>query len=142
MYFIYNVLEFNSTQSQQNLKYLLPDLWVISPRLAHLFNNIHISSNLSLNLTWKKRLWMMKILHCYIIIILLRSSVSNGRPYCYSIVSFSLLRSSVSNGRPYCYCIVSFSLFLLLFFFFLPILCRGFLGIGWVDFHEIFRTDR
>ena len=27
-------------------------------------------------------------------------------------------------------------------FFFLPILCRGFLWIGWVDFHEIFRTDR
>ena len=50
-------------------------------------------------------------------LLLLRSSVSNGRPYCYSIVSFSLLllRSSVSNGRPYCYCIVSFSL--LLFFF-------------------------
>ena len=29
---------------------------------------------------------------------------------------FSLLRSSVSNGRPYCFCKVSFSLF---FFFFL-----------------------
>ena len=28
--------------------------------------------------------------------VLLRSSVSNGRPYCYSPVSFSLLRSSVS----------------------------------------------
>ena len=29
----------------------------------------------------------------------------NGRPYCYSSVSFSLLllRSSVSNGRPYCF---------------------------------------
>ena len=28
---------------------------------------------------------------------------------------FLLLRSSVSNGRPYCYCIVSFSLFFLFF---------------------------
>ena len=42
-------------------------------------------------------------------LLLLRSSVSNGRPFCYSIVSFSLLlRSSVSNGRPFCYSIVSF----------------------------------
>ena len=38
--------------------------------------------------------------------LLLRSSVFNGRPYCYSSVSVSLLllRSSVSNGRPYCFC--------------------------------------
>ena len=50
----------------------------------------------------------------------LRSSVFNGRPYCYSSVSFSLLlRSSVFNGGPYCYSSVCFSLLLLLLFFFL-----------------------
>ena len=42
----------------------------------------------------------------------------NGRPYCYSSVSFSLLRSSVSNGRPYCYSSVSFSYY---YFFFLTV---------------------
>ena len=50
--------------------------------------------------------------------LLLRSSVSNRRSYCYSSVSFSLLlllRYSVSNGRPYCFGNVSF--LLLLFFF-------------------------
>ena len=66
----------------------------------------------------------------------------NGRPYCYSSVSFSLLllllRSSVSNGRPYCFCLVSFSL---LFFFFLPFLFRGFLQKASIDFHEIFTHD-
>ena len=64
---------------------------------------------------------------------------SNGRPYCYSFVSFSLLlRSSVSNGRSYCYPIVSFSLLLL---FFLQILYSRFLKNGSIDFHDIFRTD-
>ena len=58
----------------------------------------------------------------------------NGRPYCYSSVSFSLLllRSSVSNGRPYCYSSVSFSSY---YFFFLT----PFLQNAWTDFHEIFR---
>ena len=66
---------------------------------------------------------------------LLRSSVFNGRPYCYSSVSFSLLlRSSVSNGRPYCYSSVSFSLLLLLFLF-----LTRFLKNAWMDFYEIFR---
>ena len=36
---------------------------------------------------------------------------------CIRLLFIRLLRSSVSNGRPYCYCIVSFSLFLLFFFF-------------------------
>ena len=39
------------------------------------------------------------------------------------------------NGRPYCYSSVSFSLLLLLFFFFLT----RFLQNAWTDFHEIFR---
>ena len=44
---------------------------------------------------------------------------------------FFFLRSSFSNGRPYCYSSVSFSL---LFFF----LTRFFQN-AWTDFHEIFR---
>ena len=64
-------------------------------------------------------------------LLLLRSSVSNGRPYCYSSVSFSLLlRSFVSNGRPYCYSFVSFSLLLFFFlWFFLPISRKRFWSI-------------
>lgn len=52
---VLHILDSNSTQSWQTIKYLLPDLWIISPRLAHLFNNIlvHVSSNPSLNLPWK-----------------------------------------------------------------------------------------
>ena len=49
-----------------------------------------------------------------------------------------LLRSSVSNGRPYCFRSVSFSLLL----FFLPILCTRFLENDSPDFHQTFKSDR
>jgi len=73
------------------------------------------------------------LFYCFFFSIIIKVFRFNGRPYCYSSVSFSLLRSSVSNGRPYCYSSVSFSL--LLFFFFLT----RFLQNAWTDFHEIFR---
>ena len=64
----------------------------------------------------------------------------NGRPTrCSQRDLIQLLGSSVSNGRPFYYSIVSFSLLLLLFLFFLQFLCRRFLGDGSIDQVEIFR---
>ena len=59
-------------------------------------------------------------INCFFLYLFIK--VSNGRPYSYTFVSFSLsLSFSVEDGRSHCYSSVSLS------FFFLLILCRGFL---------------
>ena len=93
-----------------------------------------------------------------LLLLLLRSSVFNGRPYSdYIVKVFRLQRKTLLLFFGFCFPIIIIKVFrfqrktllllycfffsILIIFFFLPILFRRFLENDLIDFHEIFTHD-